>query len=66
MLETENKIKSDKRILAKLREENTNLQKLHDKAEKMRFESEEAQMMNDDLQQMRDSAAEMSRKQRKI
>jgi len=49
MIETENKIKSDKTALAKLREENNQLTKMLEKHERMLQETEEATAMNNDL-----------------
>ena len=53
MLETENRIKSDKKTISKLKEEQLSLTKMLDKHEKLLEESNEAQAKNSDLQSMR-------------
>lgn len=49
MHETENKIKTDKQTFAKLTKDNAELQKIHDKHDKLLEKSEEAQQKNSDV-----------------
>ena len=52
MIETENRIKSDKTAINKLRDENTNLKKMLEKHQQLLHDTEEAAAMNDDLKNM--------------
>ena len=54
MLETENRIRSNKQILTKLHQENATMAKLLSDREKMLYESEEFQQMNSDVETMRE------------
>ena len=53
MNETENTMKSDKKTLLKIKEDNSSLHKLLEKHEKLLQDSEEAQTKNADLQSMK-------------
>ena len=66
MIETENRIKSDKTAMNKLRAENTDLQKMLEKHERLLNDTEEAKAMNEDLKNMEQQMAEMEAKMRGV
>ena len=66
MIETENRIKSDKTAVNKLRAENTDLQKMLEKHERLLNDTEEAKAMNEDLKNMEQQMAEMEAKMRGV
>ena len=54
MNETENKIKTDKQTLLRLQQENAELQKIHDKHDKLLSQNEDLMQKSQDVQNMRD------------
>ena len=66
MLETENRIRSNKQILTKLHQENATMTKLLSDHEKMLCESEGFQQMNSDVETMREQMLDLERKLRKV
>ena len=66
MLETQNKIKSDKTLLIKLKAENSDAKKILHQHEKLLYDSEEIAKKTADRQQMNDSLAEIEKKLKKV
>ena len=66
MLETENRIKSDKKTIAKLKEEQLSLTKMLDKHEKLLEDSNEAQAKSADLKNLRSQLQEIEFKLKKV